>query len=311
MRVTVLRGGPSSEREISLIGGAAVAKGLRDAGHDVFESDVAPDDLSSLDRPCEVVFPVLHGAFGEDGELQAILETRGLRYVGSDAASSRVAIDKLETKRKWIAAGIPTPAFHLAGHDDATLGPVGAPCVVKSRRSGSSVGVHVCLDRATAEQRVGELVGTEDVALVEQFIRGTEITVGVLFDQPLPPIRIVYEQGFFDFNQKYGTNGAKHSFETGLSDALVARIQATVLKAHQTIGCRDLSRTDVMIDADGKFYLLEINTLPGFTPRSLLPEAAAKAGFDFETLVDRLVTTAAARVNPLSLVPGGEGGVRE
>lgn len=295
MRVTVLRGGPSSEREISLIGGAAVAKGLRDAGHDVFESDVAPDDLAGLDRPCDVVFPVLHGAFGEDGELQSILESRGIKYVGSDAASSRVAIDKLETKRKWIAAGIPTPRFHVAGHDDATLGDVGAPCVVKSLRSGSSVGVHVCMRRDEAEQRVGELVATEDTALVEQFIKGTEITVGVLFDRPLDPIRIVYEQGFFDFNNKYGTNGAKHSFETGLSDALVREIQQTVLKAHQVIGCRDLSRTDVMIDADGKYYLLEINTLPGFTPRSLLPEAAGKAGFDFVTLVDKLAKAAASR----------------
>ena len=295
MRVTVLRGGPGSEREISLIGGAAVAAGLREAGHDVFESDVLPADLSGLDRPCDVVFPVLHGAFGEDGELQAILESRGLRYVGSDSASSRVAIDKLETKRRWIAAGIPTPRFHVATHDDCTLGDVGAPCVVKSLRSGSSVGVYVCLTRADAERRVGELVGSEDAALVEQFIRGAEITVGVLFDRPLPPIRIVYEQGFFDFDQKYGTNGAKHSFDTNLSDALVGEIQSTVLRAHQTIGCRDLSRTDVMIDADGEFYLLEINTLPGFTPRSLLPEAAAKAGFGFADLVDRLVKTAAAR----------------
>lgn len=298
MRVTVLRGGPSNEREISLIGGAAVAKGLRDAGHEVFESDVSPENLAGLDRPCDVVFPVLHGEFGEDGELQSILESRGLKYVGSDARSSRVAIDKLETKRRWIAAGIPTPRFHVAQHDDATLGDVGAPCVVKSLRSGSSVGVHVCLKRDEAEQRVGEIVGGEDTALVEQFIRGTEITVGVLFDRPLPPIRIVYEGGFFDFSQKYGTNGAKHSFETGLSEALIAEIQATVLKAHQTIGCRDLSRTDVMIDDAGKFYLLEINTLPGFTPRSLLPEAAGKAGLDFVTLVDRLVKTAAAR--PLS-----------
>lgn len=295
MRVTVLRGGPSNEREISLIGGAAVAKGLRDAGHEVFESDVSPQDLAGLDRPTDVVFPVLHGEFGEDGQVQAILESRGIPYVGSDSKSSAIAIDKLETKRKWIAAGLPTPRFHVATHDDCTLGDVGAPCVVKSLRSGSSVGVHVCLKREDAEARVGEIVGTEDTALVEQFIKGTEVTVGVLFDAPLPPIRIVYEQGFFDFSNKYGTNGAKHSFETGLDDELVLEIQSAVLKAHQTIGCRDLSRTDVMIDAEGNFYLLEINTLPGFTPRSLLPEAAGKAGFGFAELVDRLVKNAAAR----------------
>lgn len=295
MRITVLRGGPSSEREISLIGGAAVAKGLREAGHDVFEADVSPEDLSALDRPTNVVFPVLHGEFGEDGTLQEILEARGIPYVGSDSRASRLAMDKLATKRAWIENGLPTPAFHAAKKSDPTLGPIDVPCVVKALRSGSSVGVHVCFERGEAERRVSETVAVDGEALVEQMIRGVEITVGVLFDNALPPIRIVYENGFFDFDQKYGTNGAKHSFDTTLCDNLVERIQRTVLEAHRAIGCRHLSRTDVMVDENDDFYLLEINTLPGFTPRSLLPEAAAATGIDFVSLVDRLARTAAAR----------------
>lgn len=295
MRVTVLRGGPSNEREVSLKSGAAVAEGLRKAGHEVFESDVSPTDVAALDRLCDVVFPVLHGEFGEDGQLQSLLEGRGLKFVGSDSKASRIAIDKLATKRKWIEAGIPTPKFHVAKHNDATLGDVGAPCVVKALRSGSSVGVHVCMKADEAERYVGEIVGNDGDALVEQFIKGTEITVGILEERPLPPIRIVYEQGFFDFQNKYGTNGAKHSFDTGVDPDVIARIQTTVLEAHRVIGCRDLSRTDVMIEPDGTFYLLEINTMPGFTSRSLLPEAAEKAGVPFEELVDRLVKRAAAR----------------
>jgi D-alanine-D-alanine ligase len=295
MRVTVLRGGPSNEREVSLKSGAAVAEGLRKAGHEVFESDISPTDLAGLNQPRDVVFPVLHGEFGEDGQLQAILEARGLKFVGSDAKASRVAIDKLASKRKWIEAGISTPRFHVATRDDATLGDVGAPCVVKALRSGSSVGVHVCMKADDALSRVKQIVAADGDALVEQFIKGTEITVGVLEDKPLPPIRIVYEQGFFDFQNKYGTNGATHSFDTGVDSALISKIQATVLEAHRVIGCRDLSRTDVMIQPDGKFYLLEINTMPGFTSRSLLPEAAEKAGLSFSELVDRLVKRAAAR----------------
>lgn len=295
MRITVLRGGPSNEREVSLKSGAAVAEALRKADHEVFESDISPTDLSGLDHPCHVVFPVLHGAFGEDGQLQEILEARKLKFVGSGAAASKIAIDKLETKRRWQTIGLPTPAFHVATKSDPTLGPVGAPCVVKALCSGSSVGVYVCKTEAEALQRVNELLANDDRVLVEQFIAGTEITVGIFEERPLPPIRIVYEQGYFDYDAKYSANGAGHSFDTGLSMDKIRAIQADVVKGHQLIGCRDLSRTDVMIDSAGNHYLIEINTLPGFTARSLLPEAAAKAGWDFVTLVDRLAWHAMER----------------
>lgn len=295
MRITVLRGGPSNEREVSLKSGAAVAEALRKADHEVFESDISPTDLSGLDHPCQVVFPVLHGAFGEDGQLQEILEARKLKFVGSGAAASKIAIDKLETKRRWQAIGLPTPAFHVATKGDPSLGAVGAPCVVKALCSGSSVGVFVCKTADEALKRVNELLAKDDRVLVEQFIAGTEITVGIFEERPLPPIRIVYEQGYFDYDAKYAANGAGHSFDTGLSMDKIRAIQADVVKGHQLIGCRDLSRTDVMIDAAGNHYLIEINTLPGFTARSLLPEAAAKAGWDFVTLVDRLAWHAMER----------------
>jgi D-alanine-D-alanine ligase len=295
MKVTVLRGGPSNEREVSLKSGAAVAEALRAGGHDVFESDVGPDQLSALDLPCDVLFPVLHGSFGEDGQLQRILEHRGIRYVGSDARASAIAIDKLETKRHWLRAGLPTPAFHVATAQDPTLGAVGAPCAVKAIKSGSSVGVFICGTTAEALTRVREIVAVDGVALVEEFVKGTEITVGMLEESPLPPIRIVYEQGFFDYQAKYSAGGAGHSFDTGQPPERIARIQADVKRAHDVIGCRDLSRTDVMIDDAGRYFLIEINTMPGFTSRSLLPEAAGKSGVSFVQLVDRLVRRAAAR----------------
>ncbi len=297
MKVTVLRGGPSNEREVSLLSGKAVADALRTGGHDVFESDISPADLSGLDRPCDVVFPVLHGAFGEDGQLQSILEARKMKFVGSDARASRFAIDKLETKKRWLAAGLPTPAFHVATAGDPTLGAVGAPCAVKAIRSGSSVGVYICKTADEALARVREILAgdADGVALVEQFITGIEITVGVLEHAALPPIRIVYDQGFFDYNAKYSAGGAGHSFELGIDASLTRAIQESVRKAHLEIGCRDLSRTDVMIEPSGKYYLLEINTMPGFTSRSLLPESAARAGVPFVELVDRLVKLAAGR----------------
>jgi D-alanine-D-alanine ligase len=295
MRITVLRGGCSRERDVSLVSGAAVAQGLRDAGHEVFEADILPDDLSALDRPCDVVFPVLHGAFGEDGQLQAILEARRLPFVGSGSAASRVAMDKIQTKQRWRAAGLPTPAWHVATASDPTLGAVGAPCVVKTRDSGSSIGVYVCHDAGEALTHVRRIVGESGSALVEQFIHGTELTIGVLEGRALPAIRIAYASGFFDYRAKYSEGGAAHDFDTRLPEALVRSIQQDALRAHEVLGCRDLSRTDVMVDPAGGFHLLEINTLPGFTPRSLLPEAAARIGISFTDLVHQLARRAASR----------------
>ena len=297
MRVTVLLGGPSSEREVSLVSGNAVADALVEAGHDVFRSDISPANLTALDRACDVIFPVLHGEFGEDGQLQKHLEARKIPFVGSGSRASSIAIDKLATKKIWRANGLPTPAYQIADRNDPSTGSIDGPCVVKSIRGGSSIGVTLFRNGVETKtlECIERLIESEGIALVEELIDGVELTVGNLNGVALAPIRIVYDDGFFDYDAKYSANGAGHSFDTTLDHSLVKTIRESAEKAHELVGARDLSRTDVMVDRSGKFYLLEINTMPGFTPRSLLPEAAAHSGVPFVQLVDQLVKTAFAR----------------
>ena len=304
MRVTVLLGGPSAEREVSLVSGAAVAAGLREAGHAVFESDISPVDLAGLGHPTDVIFPVLHGSFGESGELQEILEARGLPFVGSGSQASRVGIDKVATKKKWEQAGLPTPPYFTLGKGDA-IPKIERSCVVKAIGSGSSIDVFVC--RAPAESEhlaegltkdaIAKVLARHEVALVEQFITGPELTVGLLEEKALAPIRIVPKNAFFDYEAKYKRNDTEHRFDTGLPPEVVRRCQDLAEKANAVVGAVDLARIDIMLDESAGYqpYLLEINTLPGFTPKSLLPEAAAHAGVPFAQLVDRLVRRAAQR----------------
>lgn len=289
MKVTVLYGGPSAEREISLVSGAAVAKGLREMGHEVFESDVSPTHLSGLDHPHDVIFPVLHGEFGESGELQEILEARGLAFVGSGSKASKIGMNKAETKAVWEKFGIPTPKSAVVTD---TAVPFPGPAVVKAIDSGSSIDVLVCKDPDKVPAAIAEVVTKHGRALVEQFVAGTELTVGILEDRALHPIRITTTHEFFDFNAKYKGNDAQHHFDLQLPPEVVKHVQATALKAHNAIGCRDLSRVDVIVDKDMNPWLLEINTLPGFTPKSLLPEMAAHEGIAFGQLCDLLVKRA-------------------
>ena len=297
MRVTVLYGGPSAEREVSLVSGKAVIEGLRSMGHEVFPSDVSPTDLSGLDRPADVVFPVLHGQFGESGELQEILEQRKLPFVGSGSKASRLGMDKVATKQAWEAAGLPTPKYRVITAADRPFPAIDYSCVVKAISSGSSIDVYVC--KAPAElpaQAAGAMenvVARHGRALVEQFISGPELTVGLLEEKPLAPIRIVPKRGFFDYEAKYKANDTEHRFDTGLSPELIEDCRELARKANNVVGARDLARVDIMIDEQtSRPYLLEINTLPGFTPKSLLPEAAKHGGIDFGPLVDRLVRRA-------------------
>ena len=291
MRITLLSGGPGPEREVSLVGGRAVAAALREAGHDVYAADISPADLSALDRPADVIFPVLHGTFGEDGALQAVLERRNLPFVGSGSAASRLGMDKAESKSRWTATGLPTPPWRVITKRESPA----APCVVKSVDGGSSIDVHLCRTPEQAVAAVETLLAKHGRALVEQFVEGTEFTVGILHDAPLPPIRIDAKGGWFDYESKYSAGGAEHRFDLNLPDAVAVEVAALALQAHRTIGCRDLSRVDLMVDRENRPFLLEINTIPGFTPRSLLPEAAAKTGIDFPTLCDRLARAAVER----------------
>ena len=300
MRVTVLYGGPSAEREVSLVSGRAVIDGLKSMGHEVFGSDVSPTDLSGLDHPADVIFPVLHGQFGESGELQEILEERRLAFVGSGSRASKLGMDKVATKQAWEAAGLPTPKYRVLTPQDRPFPNIDHSCVVKAISSGSSIDVYVCKAPAElpaqAREAMEKVVARHGRALVEQFISGPELTVGLLEEKPLAPIRIVPKRSFFDYEAKYKASDTEHRFGTGLPAKLVEECRELARKANQVVGARDLARIDIMIDEQtNKPYLLEINTLPGFTPKSLLPEAAKHAGIDFGPLVDRLVQRAAER----------------
>ena len=293
MRVTVLYGGPSAEREVSLVSGKAVIEGLRAMGHEVFGSDVSPTDLAGLDRPADVIFPVLHGQFGESGELQEILEQRGLPFVGSGSRASRLGMDKVQTKRAWEKAGLPTPPYEVLTTDSPKLKTIKAPCAVKAFDSGSSIDVYICKTDDAARDAISAVLKKHGRVLVEQFIKGPELTVGLLEEKPLAPIRIVPKREFFDFEAKYKANDTEHRFELGLPADVVERCRELARRANEVVGARDLARVDIMIDERTHApYLLEINTLPGFTPKSLLPEAAKHAGIDFGPLVDRLVRRA-------------------
>jgi D-alanine-D-alanine ligase len=303
MNITVLYGGPSSEREVSLVSGRSVIDGLRSMGHLVFASDVSPDDLSGLDHPADVIFPVLHGEFGESGELQEILESRGVPFVGSGSSASRLGMNKVLTKQAWEKAGLPTPPYRVIQRGQP-IPTTPASCVVKAIDGGSSIDVYVCKAPAElpaqAQNAIEQVLSRHPAALVEQFIDGIELTVGLLEESPLAPIRIVPKREFFDYEAKYKSTETEHRFDTGLPAEVVEHCRQLARKANDVVGARDLARIDIMLDKQNQPYLLEINTLPGFTPRSLLPEAAKHAGIEFGPLVDRLVRRAARRGTSLA-----------
>ncbi len=289
--ITVLAGGPGVEREVSLLSGQAVFHALQRLGHHATIRDVTPDDLSALDRPTDFVFIALHGEFGEDGTVQAEMDARGLRYSGSGATASRLAMDKVASKRRFEKANIPTPAYLSVSRDkpfDTSL--VEVPAVVKPIASGSSVDTTIARTADEAHRAVVELLEKYGAALVERYIVGPELTVGILGDRALPVCEIRTTREFYDYQAKYLDDDTQYLFDVPLSPALLERIQALSLKAHRALGCRAFSRVDWMVDgATQEPYILEINTIPGFTSHSLLPKAAARVGLTFDDLCRRMV----------------------
>ncbi len=292
-RVTVLRGGPSAEREVSLAGGRAVAAAVRELGHTVTEADISPDDLTALDIPADIIFPVLHGRFGEDGQLQRILEQRGLAFVGSGSEASRISINKDATKRTWQVAGLPTAPWVIVTSDaDPALGQMELPIVVKPLEEGSSIGVSVC---STLEELKGALpkaLSKFGRVMVEQRLDGPELTVGVLGHAPLPVIQVRPAAGWYDYAAKYERNDTDYFLDPAIDGATYQTVQQLAAKAFEVLGCRHLSRVDFIVDRRTGPQLLEINTLPGFTDHSLLPKAAAHAGIPFGRLVEMLLEMA-------------------
>ncbi len=289
-KVAVLKGGPSAEREISLRSGAAVARGLREAHYEVVEVDVT---TCSLNIPAGVdgVFIALHGEFGEDGQVQDILNRMGIPYTGSGVEASRAAFDKRESKRRFEAAGVPTAPWEVLAETQPRRLPL--PVVVKPPRQGSTIGI----SRVFREEEWAAALAAARVydreTLVEAYVPGRELTVGVLDGEALPVIEIVPPNDWYDFGAKYQSAETLYLVPAPLPGKTAAACRDAALAAFHALGCRGLGRVDFRLTADGKPVTLELNSIPGFTETSLLPKAAKAAGIGFSELCDRIMRGAA------------------
>lgn len=293
-RIALLKGGPGSEREVSLETAKGVGAALRGMGAEVEEVDVWGSAFE-LGEGCEVAFNVIHGTFGEDGGLQAVLEERGVAYTGAGSASSGLAFDKARSKAAFVAAGVPTPSYQILELAGAGLGDLELelPLVMKPLCEGSSVGVHIVREASEVAAALADLGRFGRTALVEQFVAGKELTVGILGGEVLPVIQIKPRSGFYDIANKYpwmgGTGGSDYICPAELDAATTARVQGAALAAHRALGVEVYSRVDVLLDAAGQPQVLEVNTIPGMTSTSLLPKAAAAAGIGYAALCARIL----------------------
>ena len=297
LNVTVMLGGPSSEREVSLRSGAAVAKALRSLGHTVHELD--PKEAGwKLPPATEIVFLALHGTYGEDGTVQEELEKLGVPYTGCGPEASRVAFDKVLTKKRCLAAGVPTARFAVFTSPDSPW-PAGwsPPVVLKPVRQGSSVGLQMVEQAGQWEAALAEAFRHDTEVLMEEKIIGREATVGILDDKPLPvaEVRVKPGLGFFDYKNKYTPGAAEHFCPAPFDAPQTARIQEAALGAFHAVGGRDYARVDVMVRPNGDPIVLEVNTLPGMTELSILPDAAAAAGLSYAQLCQRMLELALKR----------------
>lgn len=291
-RVGVLKGGPSEEREVSLSSGAAVARGLLQAGYEVLEIDVR-DHQPAIPADLDAVFIALHGAFGEDGEIQALLEEAGMPYTGPGPDASRKAFDKRITKQLLGEHGIPTPPFEVLEEGQDRSLPL--PVVVKPPLQGSSIGLCRVFREEEWLEGARQAFGFGNQILVEAFIPGRELTVSVLGEEVLPVVEICAPDGRFDYKAKYTKGITEYVVPAPLSSALQAACEEYAMKAYQVIGCRGMSRIDFRLSPEDELFVLEVNTIPGFTETSLLPMAAAAAGIEFPALCDRLIQMAMLR----------------
>ena len=293
--ITVMLGGPSAEREVSLRSGVAVVVALRSLGHIVTELDPLRPDWQ-LPAGTEVVVLALHGTYGEDGTVQQRLEELGVPYTGCGPAASRLAFDKVLTKQRCVAAGVPTARFAVFAAPDA-LWPAGwqPPVVLKPVRQGSSVGLQFVDAVADWPAALRESLKFDTEVLVEERIVGCETTVGILDGVALPVVEVRPHTGVYDFHSKYTKGATEYFCPAELPPGVTERVQAAALGAFAAIGGGDYARVDVMVRANGEPVVLEINTLPGMTETSLLPKAAAAVGLSYPALCQRMVDLALRR----------------
>lgn len=295
MNVAVLAGGPGSERQVSLASAKGVVGALEGKVGSVVLVDVAGPGFD-LPAKTDIAFNVIHGTYGEDGALQAELEARGVPYTGAREASSRIAFDKVSSKERFVASGVSTPASEVLLVSEGAGGPgrVGFPCVVKPPREGSSVGVHLVETEEQWDAAIEDAARYSDDVLVEQLIRGKELTVGILGDETFPVVHIQPRSGFYDISNKYpwmtGSGGTDYFCPADLTEEVSAAVRGQALRAHRSLGVEVYSRVDVLLrDSDSVPFVLEVNTIPGMTESSLLPKAAAAAGIDYATLCLKII----------------------
>jgi len=298
-RVGVLYRGISTEREVSNKSGNAVADALREAGYPVELIDPRDVPIGELTRArMDVAFIALHGAFGEDGGIQSVLEVMGVPYTGSGPLASRLAMDKEAAKDYFRRAGVPTPEGVVIEAELpeelqlAAARPFGFPVVIKPVANGSSVGVSVVGAEEGLATALRKAFQVDDRVLAERFIDGRELTVGILDDEPLPIIELLYDGSHFSTTIKYTAGAASHVTDRRLPSNLPERLQAMAMAAHRCLGCRGFTRVDIRLDSDLEPYVLEVNTIPGMTATSLLPDAAKQAGINFTELCERAIDLA-------------------
>lgn len=291
-KIAVLMGGPGSERAVSLASGNAVLNALLGLGLDAVAVDVTGLEIH-LPAGTDLAFNVIHGTFGEDGQLQEILEKMGVPYTGAGSKSSRVAFDKNLAKAVFVAHGVPTPRAEIV---DVSTGPklpsFPAPFVVKPPREGSSVGVHIVREASGAEAAMADAAKFGNDILVEEFVDGMELTVGILDDVALPIVHIAPPGGVYDMASKYpwlsGAQGSEYFCPAALDEETTRLVQEAALAAHRALGVEIYSRVDVLLDSQNRPFVLEANTIPGMTETSLLPKAAAAMGISFPALCEKI-----------------------
>ncbi len=312
LRVMVLAGGPDRERTVSLAGGEQVSEALQQAGYEVRLRDIMPDQLDALDEfeqwGGDVLFPVLHGRWGEGGELQRVLSNRDLAYVGSGPAAASLCINKHLTKLTLEPLGIRTPPAELLLPGQERT--IKAPVVIKAPEEGSTIGLRICHTEDEARQACEELSREYSRLMAESYIKGRELTVGVIEDEsgqptPLPPIHIIPAGECYDYDAKYQRDDTQYRFDTDLPEQVLNQVSEWSLTAFRVLGIRHLCRADYLVDEYDRAWFIEVNTMPGFTSHSLLPMAAAKAGLTLSQLTDRLVRRALSDHQPNSAVYTG------
>jgi len=297
-KIGVLLGGLSSEREVSLRTGEAVIAALRERGHDVAPIYVDGDlDVALRQEQPDVAFIALHGRMGEDGCVQGVLELLGIPYTGSDVLASALAMHKGKAKELFRLHNLPTPAYYtLSAADTADLaavhGDFGFPCVVKPIREGSSVGVTIVRDAAELAPAIERALCFDDEILVERFITGMEVSVAIVDNRALGAVEIAPRAGFYDYQNKYTKGATEYFVPPRLSPERYRGVLAQALRSHMALGCRGATRVDMMVSDSGNEFVLEVNTVPGLTPTSLLPKIADAAGISFGELCEMMLAGA-------------------